>query len=77
MLDATSMLVIEVEELRAELEFLRFFYSEARYAMGPADSDIYDMIKEDFVKGGGVLPKDYALEEEEGEEEGEEDVEEE
>lgn len=43
-----------------ELEFLRYFYERARYAMGPADDDIYDMIKQDYVQAeGGVLPEDY------------------
>lgn len=42
-----------------ELNFLRHFYSEARYYMGPADSDIYYMIKQSYVEGGGILPREY------------------
>lgn len=49
--------------LTEELRWLQFFYSEARYAMGPADSDIYAMIKEDYVNAGNVLPEEYQEEE--------------
>lgn len=43
-----------------ELRFLRFFYRTASNAMGPADSDIYDMIKEDFTERTGVaVPPAY------------------
>jgi len=46
------------EEL--ELEFLRFFYDAAGEAFGPADADIYYMIKEDFqVETGYALPEGY------------------
>lgn len=71
-------MLIELEELRIkledqnkELEWLRYFYDVARHPFGPADSDIYQMIKDDFVAGGGVLPEAYQpeIEEEELEEE--------
>jgi hypothetical protein len=43
-----------------ELEFLRYFYERARDGMGPADSEIYDMIKQDYVDKYGVpLPIGY------------------
>lgn len=52
-----------------ELEFLRF-YDQTSYSMGPADSDIYDMIKEAFVKDTGkTLPPSYRPEEYEEDEE--------
>lgn len=51
--------------MEEELEWLRYFYSEARYGMGPADNDIYQMIKDSYVGGGGILPKEYCTEEEE------------
>lgn len=66
MLNPSNDLTIEQYQ---ELNFLRFFYDEARHAMGPADDDIYRMIKEDYAESGRVLPKQYALEEEEEEEE--------
>lgn len=43
-----------------ELEFLRFFYHKASAAMGPADGDIYDMIKANFTEKFGIdVPEDY------------------
>lgn len=48
------------DQEQLELEFLRYFYKRAREAMGPADDDIYDMIKMDYVHAeGGILPEDY------------------
>jgi hypothetical protein len=48
------------EEMEAELDFLRFFYSAAGESFGPADSDIYRMIGEDYKnESGRDLPPDY------------------
>lgn len=44
-----------------EVKFLRYFYEVASYAMGPADGDIYDGIKADFLKKHGYLPKSYEM----------------
>lgn len=43
----------------AELAWLRFFYKNAKHSMGPADSDIYRSIAEEFKKNGNTLPKEY------------------
>lgn len=44
-----------------ELEFLQYFYDKASDAMGPADDDIYDMIKQDFMeKYDCTLPEGYS-----------------
>lgn len=48
-----------INTLEEELKWLRFFYNHASYAMGPADGDIYLMIKEDYLETGGTLPKEY------------------
>ena len=58
---------LEITQER-ELEWLRYFYSTARDTMGPADADIYQMIKEVFVEHGGILPSGYGIEESEEEE---------
>ena len=43
-----------------ELEFLRFFYDKAGDAFGPADADVYQGIKDDFVASTGkALPESY------------------
>mgnify|MGYP001584974499 CR=1 FL=1 len=43
-----------------ELEFLRFFYRKAGDAFGPADSDIYHMIREEWEeKTGQTNPEEY------------------
>ena len=50
---------VELEE-DLELDFLRYFYEQVGYALGPADDDIYNAIKEDYVKRtGNLLPKLY------------------
>lgn len=44
-----------------ELDFLRFFFDAAGSAFGPADSDIYFMIAEDWMKKTGkALPSKYS-----------------
>jgi hypothetical protein len=48
--------LLAVDKLTQELEFLRYFYDAAGEAFGPADSDIYAMIKENY---DGVLPEGY------------------
>jgi hypothetical protein len=43
-----------------ELEFLRFFYAHVDNALGPASDDIYDMLKDQFVRSTGKdLPGGY------------------
>ena len=54
----------ELAEQTRELEWLRYFYRKADSAMGPASSDIYDMLKEEYVETGGVLPAAYQPEDE-------------
>lgn len=39
-----------MEELKEELDFLRYFYSVAGDSMGPADADIYNYIKQDYTR---------------------------
>ena len=55
---------IRKNKMEKELEFLRYFYLVAGYAMGPADCDIYDTIKRDFLRDNGYLPENYHLDEE-------------
>lgn len=50
------------QDLLLELKFLRYFYNEASFYMGPADCDIYDSLKEHFMTKYGKLPKDYEFE---------------
>lgn len=50
-------------EEQKELEFLRYFYQNAGYAMGPADGDCYDAIRDAFEKQTGYLPEGYKREE--------------
>lgn len=51
-----------IDDMIEELEFLRFFYERARYAMGPADDDIYQSIKDEFRDEYDYLPKGYGRE---------------
>ena len=47
-------------ERATELEYLQYFYYEADF--GPADSDVRDMIKEQFMHDKGKnLPEGYNL----------------
>ena len=48
-----------------ELQFLRYFYDKASCVMGPADGDIYDAIKQEFLDSNGYLPVGYFLYEDE------------
>lgn len=60
------------EDEALELKFLRYFYDVASDAMGPADDDIYYMIKSDFkAVYSCALPSGYYDADEEEEEEGE------
>lgn len=45
--------------IQLELDWLRYFYSQAKHGMGPASSDIYEMIKEQYIADGDVVPKSY------------------
>ena len=49
---------------REELNFLRFFYSQAKPAMGPADSEIYQGIKDAYNDGWGTVPEPYEVDDE-------------
>jgi hypothetical protein len=43
-----------------ELTFLRYFYHAAGEVFGPADSDVYAGIKEDYERDtGNTVPSDY------------------
>jgi hypothetical protein len=44
-----------------EVKFLRYFYDRASDARGPADMDIYDSIKQEFLDSNGYLPVGYFL----------------
>ena len=45
-------------ERATELEYLKWFYQEADF--GPADSDVRDMMNEDFMNNVGKnLPEGY------------------
>lgn len=55
----------ELEQLEDEVNFLRYFYKNARAYMGPADSECYGELKEIFKECMGYLPKGYELTEEE------------
>lgn len=49
------------ENQELELEFLRFFYANVDNALGPASDDIYDYLKQDFLREnpGKRLPSGY------------------
>ncbi len=47
------------ENLITELKFLRKFYDEAHYYMGPSHGDIYSSIAKDFYKIFKELPHGY------------------
>lgn len=49
---------LEVAQER-ELEFLRYFYTQAGYAFEAGGADVYQMIIDDFKDRGGILPKGY------------------
>jgi hypothetical protein len=52
-----------MSEQATELEFLKYFYSAAGDCFGPAESDVYEGIKQGFVKWKGKeLPEGYELE---------------
>ena len=44
---------------KLELNWLRYFYNNASNAMGPADSEIYSMFKNDYLAEGNELPEEY------------------
>lgn len=48
-----------------ELEYLRYFYENVSSALSPADSEIYEMIGEDFEsETGKKRPEGYYYEDE-------------
>lgn len=59
-LDPGNEIYDELEELKKEIAFLRYFYNAAGDAFGPAESDIYYMIIQDYE---GEVPKEYKNEE--------------
>jgi hypothetical protein len=45
-----------------ELEYLQYFYDAAGDCFGPADDDVYEAIKQNFVKHKGKeLPEGYEV----------------
>lgn len=58
-----NAMVKRAQGLDTELEFLRYFYDKVRPCLGPADSEVIDMIKEGFQKTGNKLPNGYDKEE--------------
>ena len=44
-------------ETSKELEYLRFFYNIADF--GPADSDVRDIINQEYVASGRKVPEGY------------------
>ncbi len=54
----------EEKQQAEEVEFLRFFYNKVQPCLGPADSEIIDMIKKDFEKKTNKrLPTGYGHDE--------------
>lgn len=49
-------------EIIKELEYLRFFYNIADF--GPADSDVRDIINQEYVASGRKVPDGYEYERE-------------
>lgn len=49
------------EEEKIELEYLRWFFSNADF--GPADDDVRYIMNNQYVSEGGVIPKAYQDEE--------------
>ena len=49
------------EEEKLELDWLRWFYTNVRGELGPADCEVYDSLKEGYEERGGVLPLGYEL----------------
>lgn len=52
-----------LDEVLAELRYLRYFRDAAGDAFGPADGDVYWSINEDYAKQFGPVPAAYANEE--------------
>lgn len=66
--DAKDLEVIEMAYVVAkgsdadnELKYLRWFYENADF--GPADDDVRQIMNEQYVRSGGVIPKGYGDEE--------------
>ena len=46
-----------------ELKFLRYFFEKVQPCLGPADSEIIESIKEQFIRETGLeLPTGYEIE---------------
>ena len=48
-----------VQKLIEEIEYLRYFYSEAYDCLGPASDDVVEIIKHNWVKQGNNVPEGY------------------
>lgn len=62
--DAKDLEVVEMAYIVAkgsdadnELKYLRWFYANADF--GPADDDVRQIMNEEYVRDGGVIPKGY------------------
>lgn len=62
--DAKDLEVVEMAYIVAkgsdadnELKYLRWFYANADF--GPADDDVRQIMNEQYVREGGVIPKGY------------------
>ncbi len=65
--DATDLEVVEMgyvikngSDADNELKYLRWFYANADF--GPADDDVRQIMNEQYVREGGVIPKGYDAE---------------
>ena len=66
--DAKDLEVVEMAYVVAkgsdadnELKYLRWFYENADF--GPADDDVRQIMNEQYIREGGVIPKGYGDEE--------------
>lgn len=66
--DAKDLEVVEMAYVVAkgsdaenELKYLRWFYANADF--GPADDDVRQIMNEQYIRDGGVIPKRYGDEE--------------
>lgn len=57
--EAVEALQNPEQSVASELEFLRFFYDAAGNAFGPAESDVYQGIMNDFEAHGERVPEGY------------------
>lgn len=48
-----------IEELEKEIAYLSFFFGRAGDFFGPAESDIYETIAEEYKAEGNDIPEGY------------------